>query len=85
MYRRQRPPRLPNRRAARRAGGEFSGNVQENTVQPKVDAALSASEQLRLGYLTQSDSRGDEPTDEGRSFRGFGYRFRIRRRRYPLP
>lgn len=37
--------------------------MQENTIQPKNDDALTSAEKLRLGYLTQSMDRADAEVD----------------------
>lgn len=76
-----RPPlRLPSRRQARRQGTEYGGNVQENTVQPKEQDALTAAEKMRLMRLTGSE-RVDAAPDGGEAFRGFVVRRRRRRHR----
>lgn len=41
---------------AQRAGSEYGGTYSHNTVQPKAAEALTAAEQLRLGYLTGDTS-----------------------------
>lgn len=53
--------------ARQRGGSEFGGTVSRNTVQPKGADALTAGEQLRLGYLVGdlSDTRQETPLSLG--------------------
>lgn len=59
---------------AQLAGSEYGGTYSKNTVQPKGEDALTAGEELRLGYLVGDTSDALQQTElsreDGRQFIG---------------